>query len=191
MTEVSEDLDLGPLVASARAGDARALEELLRQLRPRVFRYLLARTLDRGVADDVTQEVAMTVVSALPRYVDQGRPFHAWAFGIATNKLRESRRAASRRPETTVETLPEQSAGADAGHPEHVADRLETAREMSQLLESLPPPQGEILRLRIAAGLSAEETASVLGMSAGAVRVAQHRALARLRADRHQDGGLQ
>jgi RNA polymerase sigma-70 factor (ECF subfamily) len=53
---------------------------------------------------------------------------------------------------------------------------------MTELLATLPEPQGEILRLRIAAGLSAEETAQVLGMSAGAVRVAQHRALARLRA---------
>jgi RNA polymerase sigma-70 factor (ECF subfamily) len=36
--------------------------------------------------------------------------------------------------------------------------------------------------LRVLTGLSAQETGSALGMSAGAVRVAQHRALARLRA---------
>jgi hypothetical protein len=36
--------------------------------------------------------------------------------------------------------------------------------------------------LRVAVGMSAEETGSVLGMSAVAVRVAQHRALTKLRA---------
>ena len=40
---------------------------------------------------------------------------------------------------------------------------------------------GEILVLRIVVGLSAEETAEIVGASAGAVRVAQHRALTRLR----------
>jgi RNA polymerase sigma-70 factor (ECF subfamily) len=57
----------------------------------------------------------------------------------------------------------------------------DTARRVSELLATLPHPQGEIVRLRVAAGLTAEETAAVLGMTAGAVRVAQHRALTRLR----------
>jgi RNA polymerase sigma-70 factor (ECF subfamily) len=48
-------------------------------------------------------------------------------------------------------------------------------------MQRLPEAQREILTLRVAAGLSTEETASALGMSAGAVRVAQHRALGRLR----------
>jgi RNA polymerase sigma-70 factor (ECF subfamily) len=44
------------------------------------------------------------------------------------------------------------------------------------------PNLRELLVLRVAVGLSAEETGRAMGMSAGAVRVAQHRALARLRA---------
>jgi RNA polymerase sigma-70 factor, ECF subfamily len=59
--------------------------------------------------------------------------------------------------------------------------RLETNRYVADLLATLPQQQAEVLRLRIAAGLSAEETAAVLSMSAGAVRVAQHRALSKLR----------
>jgi RNA polymerase sigma-70 factor (ECF subfamily) len=50
-----------------------------------------------------------------------------------------------------------------------------------ELLEHLPPNLRELLVLRVAVGLSAEDTGRVLGMSAGAVRVAQHRALSRLR----------
>jgi RNA polymerase sigma-70 factor (ECF subfamily) len=49
-------------------------------------------------------------------------------------------------------------------------------------LEALPPAQREILVLRIVLGLSAEETALRVGTTPGAVRVAQHRALSRLRA---------
>ena len=60
-------------------------------------------------------------------------------------------------------------AGGDRG-PLHGGGR---ARD---LLDRLPDHQRELVLLRVVAGLSAEETGNVLGMSAGAVRVAQHRA---------------
>src|SRR5947208_6633169 len=102
ISHVSEDDSLAALVVRAQSGDGVAVEALVRELRPRVFRYVLARVLDQPTADDVTQEVAMTVMSALPRYVDQGRPVTAWVFGIAANKVREQRRAAARRPATVA-----------------------------------------------------------------------------------------
>lgn len=177
---MSEDDALAALVAQAQAGDRAAMDDLVAQLRPRVFRYVLARVLDPHTADDVTQEVAMTVLSALPRYVDQGRPVTAWVFGIAANKVREHRRSSSRRHETAVDVLSDRM-GDEQLEPEQAAVRLETARQMAAMLATLPDQHAEILRLRIAAGLSAEETAAVLGMTPGAVRVAQHRALTRLR----------
>ena len=51
------------------------------------------------------------------------------------------------------------------------------------LLDELPDKQREILILRVVVGMSAEETAEAVGSTAGAVRVAQHRALARLKAE--------
>jgi len=177
----SDAEELRALVIRAQTGEAAALDELVRSIRPHVFRYVLARLVDRSSAEDVTQEVAMTVVSALPRYEDVGRPVLAWVFGIAMRKVSEAHRSLRRRPEWPAETVPEGAAPED-GAPEAAALRLDTARQMAGLLATLPYPQDEIVRLRVAAGLSAEETATVLGMSAGAVRVAQHRAPARLRA---------
>jgi RNA polymerase sigma-70 factor (ECF subfamily) len=52
---------------------------------------------------------------------------------------------------------------------------------MGRLLDVLPDRQREILVLRVVLGMSAEETAVAVGSTPGAVRVAQHRALARLR----------
>ncbi|HEY8301843.1 MAG TPA: sigma-70 family RNA polymerase sigma factor [Jatrophihabitans sp.] len=178
--------ELGELVSSAQAGDRSALEQLLARTRPQIHRYVLSRLVDRASAEDVTQEVAMAVVSGLHRYVDTGRSPLAWMFGIAANKVNEAHRSGGRRRESLVDVPPDRYD--DEHRPDLIACGLETTRELAVLLQELPPPQGEILRLRIAAGLSAEETAEVLGMTAGAVRVAQHRALCRLRA-RHQDGG--
>jgi RNA polymerase sigma-70 factor (ECF subfamily) len=172
--------DLRACVVRAQAGERAALEELLRRVRPHVFRYVLARLVDPSSAEDVTQEVSMTVVSALPRYADMGKPVLAWVFGIAMRKVNEAHRKLGRRHELPTEAPPEWAAP-DALEPEAAAVQLETARRMAALLAALPHPQGEILRLRVAAGLSAEETGLVLGMTPGAVRVAQHRALCRLR----------
>jgi RNA polymerase sigma-70 factor, ECF subfamily len=46
------------------------------------------------------------------------------------------------------------------------------------------------LTLRVAVGMSTEETAAALGMSSGAVRVAQHRALTKLRELLAEEAGV-
>lgn len=76
-----------------------------------------------------------------------------------------------------VEDVPETFTGV-AG-PEQRALDADAGRQMRELLELLPEKQREVLVLRLVVGLSADETAAaVVGSTAGAVRVAQHRALA-------------
>ena len=130
-------------------------------------------------ADDVAQEVLLAVLTALPRYRDEGRPFAAFLYGVAAHKVADHHRAAVRRP-MPVADVPESADGALG--PEDLALRAADADTARALVDLLPEPQRELIMLRVAAGLSAEETGAVLGMSAGAVRVAQHRALAKLRA---------
>ena len=175
--------ELAALVPPACKGDAGAVEQLLGRLRPGIVRYCRGR-LGRadgsyGSADDVAQEVCMAVVKALPRYVDTGTPFAAFVHGIAAHKVTDAQRALYRDRTTATENVPER---ADEGAgPEEALLAGERAATARALLDRLPPAHRELLLLRVVAGMSAEETGAALGMSAGAVRVAQHRALARLR----------
>jgi RNA polymerase sigma-70 factor, ECF subfamily len=170
------------LTALAAGGQPAAIELLLAQIRPMVVRYCRARLGQvaghHQVADDVAQEVCIAVLDALPRYRDMGRPFAAFVFGIASHKVADARRYAARLA-IPVEDLPD---GPDErpGPEETVVADLEAQRARA-LLARLPEQQRELLALRVLTGLSASETGMALGMSAGAVRVAQHRALARLR----------
>ena len=175
--------ELAPLVARAREGDEAALAELLARLRPGIVRYCRAR-LGRtggsfGSPDDVAQEVCVAVLTALPRYVDQGRPFAAFVYGIASHKVADAHRAAFRDRADVTDTLPDRAD--DAPGPEETAVAAADADTARQLLDQLPDAQRELLLLRVVAGLSAEETGAALDMTPGAVRVAQHRALNRLR----------
>ncbi len=174
---------LRDLTALAARGQPAAIESLLQHIRPMVVRYCRSRlgriTGHYHVADDVAQEVCIAVVSALPRYRDMGRPFASFVFGIASHKVADAVRTAGRLAIPT-EDLPD---GPDDGPgPEDVVLAYIEAKRAMSLLAKLPVQQRELLVLRIVTGLSAEETGNALGMSAGAVRVAQHRALARLRA---------
>ncbi|WNV89738.1 sigma-70 family RNA polymerase sigma factor [Umezawaea sp. Da 62-37] len=175
--------DLSGVVTLAMAGNRQAVERLLTSIRPLVVRYCRARIgrQERSFAsaDDVAQEVCVGVLTALPTYRDQGRPFLAFVYGIAAHKVADAHRASARNrsePVSDVPDAPETEAG-----PELLAMRGELSREMATLLKVLPDKQREILLLRIVVGLSAEETAQAIGSTPGAVRVAQHRALTKLR----------
>ncbi len=170
------------LVARAMTGDRVAIGHVLAIIRPLVVRYCrarLGRERSFASADDVAQEVCVAVLTALPGYRVQGRPFLAFAYGIASHKVIDAHRAATRNRSEPVADVPDVVSSADG--PEQRALRVELSSEMGRLLDQLPDKQREILVLRVVVGLSAEETADAVGSTPGAVRVAQHRALARLR----------
>jgi RNA polymerase sigma-70 factor (ECF subfamily) len=179
---------IGSLVVHAVGGDQDAVDALLAQVHPLVLRYCRARLVRlpgnaRHHVDDVAQEVCLAVLCALPRYRDEGRPFEAFVYSIAAHKIADLQRAAMRGSGQSVplgEELPDTPD--EALGPEERALLSSDAAWMRELLALLPERQRELVLLRIAAGLTAEETGEVLGMSPGAVRVAQHRALSRLRA---------
>ena len=162
-----------------------AVEALLRQFRPAIVRYCRARlartrTCSGGLdEDDVAQEVCLALLSALPSYRDMGRPFGAFVFAIAAHKVADAARGAARAPLSVpvLPDLPDRCPG-----PEETVVKSADARLARALLAHLPAAQRRLLLLRVVAGLSAEDTGYVLDMSPGAVRVAQHRALVRLRA---------
>lgn len=183
MTVSGDGLDV--VVADAVAGNRDALRRVLEIIRPIIVRYCRARFgvgERQGVSsDDVAQEVCLAVITALPRYKDQGRPFLAFVYGIAAHKVADAHRAAGRNRSEATDELPDR-ASSELG-PEQLALDADAAARMNRLLAVLPDKQREILILRVVVGMSAEETAEAVGSTAGAVRVAQHRALARLKTE--------
>ncbi|WP_033294741.1 RNA polymerase sigma factor ShbA [Amycolatopsis jejuensis] len=175
--------DLDPLVRAAGQNDQAAIARLLHVLRPVVARYCRARMGGRDLsylsADDVAQDVCMAVLKALPDYQDRGGSFLYLVHAIAANKVADAYRAVARDRSEPVPELPERPLVGN--EPESHALRLDLGSRLQELLTRLAPLQQEILALRIVVGLSANETAETLGISAGNVRVTQHRALTKLR----------
>jgi RNA polymerase sigma-70 factor, ECF subfamily len=182
------ELPNGLIVAAVR-GDRGAREELLALIQPLVLRYCRGK-LGRqesvlGSADDVAQEVCVAVVSALGSYQPAGLSFRAFVYGIAAHKVADAFRAIGRNRTEPVAEPPDVPVAANG--PEQHALTAERSAALGALLAHLTPRQREVLVLRVAVGLSAEEAAQAIGSTTGTVRVTQHRAVTRPRRLLQQD----
>ena len=142
-----------------------ALDRVLGRIHPVVVRYCRSRMSaghrSSASADDVAQEVCMAVITALPTFRHEGKPFLAFVYGICAHKVADAHRAAARSRSHSVADVPD--APSTERGPEQRVVANSTAAVIEGLLGTLPETQQEILRLRVVVGLSAEETAEALG----------------------------
>ena len=181
MAAPDADDRLAFLVPRAQEGDKRALKEIIQIVHPTVLRYARAR-INGGrtpTAEDVAQEICLAVATSVNKYQDKGKPFMAFVYGIAFNKVTDAHRALSRDKSSPTDEMPDQEFS--GGTPEDAAMVEVGSNRVRELLDLLSEKAREIVTLRVFVGLSAEETAEITGSTAGAVRVAQHRALATMR----------
>ncbi len=159
---------------SAQDGDRDAYRALLEDIAPELGAFLRRRVRDEYDAEDLLQEVLLTLHRARHTF-DPSRPFDPWMYAIARNALIDHlRRSAARaRWETAPGDLPERAAEA--------APTLGEAH-IEQALEGLPESQREAFRMLKLEGLSVEAAAARAGISPGALRVRAHRAYQALRA---------
>lgn len=181
MSMDAHDGELASLVPRAVAGDKKALQQVIRIIHPRVVRYARARIHGTRIptAEDVAQEICLAVATSIHRYTDTGKPFMAFVYGIASNKVADAHRSLARDKMSPTDDIPETEFSGLT--PEEATVTVEGSNEVRALLDSLSEKARDIVILRVFVGLSAEETAEALGSTPGAVRVAQHRALAKLR----------
>jgi RNA polymerase sigma-70 factor (ECF subfamily) len=155
--------------------DRTAFGELYDRYLPAVHAYCFRRLGSREAAEDATALVFTKALGAIGRFREDGPPFRAWLFTIAHNAVIDEVRA--RRWTTRLEAEEGWEPAATDSGPEEGAV---AAADLARLLAKLPPEWAGMVELRLA-GLSNQEIAHVLGRSHGAVRIALHRALGRLR----------
>ena len=164
------------LISSAQRGDRQAFAILYEMYEDRVYRYLLGRMAEPTDAEDVTAEVFIRAMKALPKYKDQGVPFVAWLFRIAHNLWVNHLKKQGTRKETVLEdTIPAPNDPA-----EEALERV-AAKEVLGAMESLTQLQQEVLMLRFAGELTINETAGVMERSQQSVKSLQFSALRALR----------
>jgi RNA polymerase sigma-70 factor (ECF subfamily) len=150
------------------------------------FLYHCARRLGLRSADatDLVQDVFAVLVQKLPEFTyDPQRSFRAWLRTVTLNKWREKHRRRAGPGARAGEARPEELACPDgaaafdeAEYRQHV-----TARALAIMQAQFQPTTWKACWEHIVAGRPAADVAAELGLSEGAVYVASHRVLRRLR----------
>jgi RNA polymerase sigma-70 factor (ECF subfamily) len=153
------------------------LEDVLRDLAPRLIRYASGKTGDRDLGEDVAQDALAALVR---RWRQVGPPASPEAFVFAIARRRAWRATVKRRLLVPLGALPER---ADARHgPEEEAVAAADGAATRRALGCLPRAEREALLLVAAGGLRTAEAARVLGIAEGALRMRLHRGRQRLAA---------
>ncbi len=192
--------DDAPLLDRIAAGDATAVQPLLRHYRARLRRMVQYR-LDTRVtaridASDVVQEAMWAATVAIQDYAQQ-RPvaFYVWLRRIAWERMIDMQRQhldAQRRSVLREEQPPNSFSHAslcelacnlvcDGPAPSHNLHRKEANERLTLALNQLEPGQREVILLRYLEQLSLADTAAVLNITVDAVKMRQLRAMRRLR----------
>jgi RNA polymerase sigma-70 factor (ECF subfamily) len=175
------------LVARAKAGDAAAFEQLIRQYERQIFRTAQHITQNREDAEDITQDVFFKAFQKLDQFQGNSK-FSTWLVRIAVNeslmRLRKRKTSKTVSMDQDVQTE-EGSIPRDFAewrpNPEQNFNQAELAEILRKTIAGLPPGFRTVFTLRDIENLSTEETAEALGLSVPAVKSRLLRARLQLR----------
>jgi RNA polymerase sigma-70 factor, ECF subfamily len=169
-------------LARALADDA-AFETWYRRTVPRVFSYLLARSGDAGLAEELCQETYLAAIAQRARY-DGRSDTVGWLCGIARHKLADHFRRLQQADRRRLRLEVREITLASAPSPDRMADHLAIA----DALRSLPPLQRAMLTFVALDGLSVAEAGRLIGKSHPAAQSILFRAREAFRQAYREDG---
>ena len=161
-----------------------AFERLYAENGEAIFNFLLYRTGDRGVAEDLAADTFERVLRNRRPFDPRRGSERTWLYSIALNRLRDYLRRAEvegralQRAESDAERLGP-SAGIHGG--EHALEAVETKQTVLEALAVLSAEEREAVALRYGADLTLAEAARVAGEPRTTLEGRTYRALRKLR----------
>lgn len=161
----------------AQKGDQDAYRQLLSELNPFIKRVIIKTLPTSDAADDIVQDVLLSVHKALRTYTPD-RPFLPWLMAIVNFRRTDYLRVHYAQHQHMKVDLESAEWMEDVAATQAASD---TYKDVQAALDSLPLKQKNIFQLVKIDGYSMEETAKKTGMTAGAVKVSVHRTIQKLR----------
>lgn len=169
------------------AGEKQLFHELIRPCERSIYFLLFSLLRNEADAEDAAQEAVLKVYRNLHLFRGESQ-FRTWVLSIARNEgLGRLRRAENRR-EDSLDALMDDQAGDFTPAiltswrevPAEALERKELGMVLRQAIDGLPAIYRNVVLLRDIEEMDARETAAVLGITEGAVKVRLHRARALL-----------
>lgn len=171
---VSDDTE--SLVKQARSGVEAAFSELYDRYFQKIYRFIYYRVGHKETAEDITEDVFVKAFQSL-HGLKQDIVFEGWLYQIARNKVIDYYR--SKKVSVSIDELEN-----TLEYETNTIDALNlnfNQKILVQLLRDLTEEQQTVLRLKFFEELPNDEIALIMNKEEGAIRVIQHRAIAKLK----------
>jgi len=165
-----------PLVERVRKGDQDAVRSLYERYFDRIYNYAYARLGRAEDAEDLAIDTMTKSLTRLDLFRDEGVAFSSWVYRIAHNATIDHYRRHGKMALVSLDHAPP-LASAD---PSELAVEQLSNDDLHAAIRDLTDEQQQVLILRFFQDLTANQVASIMGKSVGAVQALQHRALGTL-----------
>ena len=169
------------LVAGLQRGETRAVEYVVQQYAPALYRYAYYQLQDAMLAEDVVSEVMARMVGRVDKFVLESTPFQAWLFRIARNLIADHYRARKRRPQVSLETWLEVDPSQEPGGLDTQILDLPDREELIAGLALLTEEQRQVILLHVVEGWELPQVAKLLDRSVPSVKSLYYRGVQSLR----------
>ena len=159
-----------------RNDSRQAAERLVERYYDEIYVFTYRQTGHKEDAMDLTQNIFLAVLRALPTYDPKRATFRTWLYRIAVNKVIDARRRF--RPVTTP--LEEIELPVQEDFVSQIHNR-ELLKQIEDYVSGLPPSLQTVFRLRLYGEQSFSEIAATLGQSEAAIKSQYYRLLGRIR----------
>jgi RNA polymerase sigma-70 factor (ECF subfamily) len=170
--------DDAALAVRASKGESAAFGQLYDRHVDAIYRYVYYRVRDDAEAEDLTSDVFMRALRAMPRY-EPRQAFLAWLYRIARNAVIDRARRGNR--QVSFEDALEHPMADQVLDPDEQILATSDNTTLRGALAQLTPLQQEVIVLRFLEGYSTHEIARLVGKREGTVRGIQFRAIGALR----------
>jgi len=177
VTPVEQTDDAG-LAVRASKGESAAFGLLYDKHVAAIYRYVYYRVRDDAEAEDLTSDVFMRALKAMPRY-EPRQAFLAWLYRIARNAVIDRARRGNR--QVSFEDALRHPGADQIVEPDAEILAHSDSVTLRGALAKLTPLQQEVVVLRYLEGYSTQEVARIVGKREGTVRGIQFRAIGALR----------
>ena len=165
------DIKEKALLYRAHAGDRGAAGTLYENYYRDIYSYIFYRVNNPSTTEDLSAEVFRHIMNMLPGYLDQGKPFISWLYGLAKKVIQDYQR--NRKELISARNI----AGDPSNGRSHTHLDQPALRCFQQALQHLSDTHKEIIIHRFVEGRSVGDIADLINQSEGAVRTLQLNAL--------------
>jgi RNA polymerase sigma-70 factor (ECF subfamily) len=172
------DIKEKALLYRAHAGDRGAAGTLYEQYYRDIYSYIYYRVNDPAMAEDLSAEVFVRMIRHLPGFLDQGKPFISWLYGLAKKVIQEYHR----NPQDLISVIniaedPSNGRSLPDNGGFHSDPNHNALGCFQKALQHLSETHKEIIIHRFVEGRSVRDIADLTNQSEGAVKSLQLNAL--------------